>query len=105
MSDIASIGPGGTGSLGHTSPVNRAAASSLSTPAGALGPAARLEHPATKADRVEVSDVARFMDMLRRLPEARLNRVQDARQAIEQGRYESEAVLDQTIARLGEDLT
>ena len=104
MSDIASIGPGGTGSLGHTSPVNRAA-SSLTTPSGALGPAARLEHPATKADRVEVSDVARFMDMLRRLPDARVNRVQDARQAIEQGRYESDAVLDQTIARLGEDLT
>jgi len=116
MSDLASAFPGGSGSVSHISHATHGtfAGSVTSTgrmtsvpavkAAGAFGPAPQLERPAASADRVEVSDVARFMDMLRRLPEARLERVHAARQSIEQGRYESEDVLNQTVTRLGEDL-
>jgi len=110
MSDIASVFPGGTGPLGHlnhagpVSPTSRVAPSSTSQPTGALGPAPRTDRPSVAGDRVEVSDVARFMDLLRRLPSARLDRVESARLAIDQGKYETDEVIEQTITQLGDDL-
>jgi anti-sigma28 factor (negative regulator of flagellin synthesis) len=49
---------------------------------------------------VEVSDVARFLDELRRLPSVRLDRIESIRQAIEAGAYETEQKLDTALDRL-----
>jgi anti-sigma28 factor (negative regulator of flagellin synthesis) len=54
----------------------------------------------TSGDRVEVSDVARFLDELRRLPSVRLDRIESIRQAIEAGAYETEQKLDTALDRL-----
>jgi anti-sigma28 factor (negative regulator of flagellin synthesis) len=95
MSDIASIGSNGFGSVGHVSHMNLHDTSANGTPR-----IAGLDLTDTSGDRVEVSDVARFLDELRRLPSVRLDRIESIRQAIEAGAYETEQKLDTALDRL-----
>jgi anti-sigma28 factor (negative regulator of flagellin synthesis) len=95
MSDIASIGSNGFGSVGPVSRLNLHATSANGTPR-----IAGLDLTDTSGDRVEVSDVARFLDELRRLPSVRLDRIESIRQAIEAGAYETEQKLDTALDRL-----
>jgi len=101
MSEISSIGPGSNGSI---SPLNRLAALSGVQPA--VGKATALVEPAASnpaaadADRVELSDFARFLDLLRQLPEVRQERIDQLRQAIADGSYETDEKIDVAIERL-----
>lgn len=95
MSDIASIGSGSFGSVGPVGRTNLHATQANGTPR-----IAGLETTETLGDRVEVSDVARFLDELRRLPSVRLERIEQIRQAIEAGAYETEQKLDAALDRL-----
>lgn len=103
MSDLASVVPNGHGPGG---PVNR-----VFSP-GHAGPIARasrvVEVVANRStslagDRVELSDFARYLDQLNRLPEARIDRVAHIRQAIAEDVYETDEKVDAAIERLAED--
>jgi Anti-sigma-28 factor, FlgM len=129
MSDLASIVPvpgsspspgilngfgsaGSVGSAGAVGSGSRAGAAGSLTGANAT-PAVDLSNrladldvsssSATGGDRVEVSDFARYLDQLRRLPDVRPDRIAAARQAIAQGAYDSEDVLNITIDRMSEE--
>jgi negative regulator of flagellin synthesis FlgM len=52
---------------------------------------------------VELSDHARFLDELRRLPDVRSDRVEEVRQAIAEGAYETDGRLERAIDRLIQD--
>lgn len=95
MPDVSSIGHGSVG------PIDRAA-TPASAPSERHGRNGVAEPRST--DRVELSDIARFKDRLRELPDVRVDRVEQIRQAIVDGSYESEAKLDVAIQRLLEDL-
>ncbi|MDY7110264.1 MAG: flagellar biosynthesis anti-sigma factor FlgM [Planctomycetota bacterium] len=53
---------------------------------------------------MELSDHARFLDQLRRLPEVRSEHVEAVRQAIADGTYETEPRLEAAIDRLIQEL-
>jgi anti-sigma28 factor (negative regulator of flagellin synthesis) len=56
-------------------------------------------------DAVELTDQARLMHALTKLPPGRLAIVERVRQAIAEGRYESDAKLEVAIDRIATDLT
>lgn len=56
-------------------------------------------------DRVELSTFARHLDRLRHFPEVRMDRVEPVRQAIAEGRYETEDKLDIAVDRIIEEWT
>ena len=60
--------------------------------------------PDRPGDRVEVSDHARHLDQLRHVDGARIERVEEIRAAIAEGRYETNDKLDQAIDGLLDDL-
>ena len=93
MPDISSIGRGSVG------PINRPTESESSQ--------RRLETTETSArrsDRVELSDHARLLDQLRDLPGIRQDLVDNVREAIARGSYESPQRLGEAIERLFADL-
>ena len=103
MSDISSVVPNGSGSA---VPVNRVFGASAAGPA--LRPASVVEvmpsrSEAMATDRVELSNFARYLDQLRRLPDARIDRVTQVRQAIAEGTYETPDKIDLVIDRRAED--
>ena len=55
-------------------------------------------------DRVELSDHARFLGLLGQLPEGRVDLVEQIREAIVQGEYETEQKLGIAIGRLIDDI-
>lgn len=57
-----------------------------------------------RADEVELSDHALFLARLREEPEVRTEIVDRARQNIERGAYDTDAVIDGAIDRLAQDL-
>ena len=95
MPDVSPVGNGPAG------PLNRGAAPS---PAKLNGAAPRDGAAEPSPDRVEVSEHARLLDRLRRLPDVRTDRVENVRAAIESGRYETDERLNVAIERLLEDL-
>ena len=96
MPDISSIGHGSVVPLERTAPPH-ARGDAESPP--------QIDRPPHRpADSVELSDHARFFDRLRRLPEARLDRVEQLRQAIADGTYETDGRLEKAIDRLLQDL-
>ena len=95
MSDISSIGSGGLGSVGPISRTGLHTSHANGTPQSADPATNRLD-----LDRVEVSEHARFLDLLRRLPEVRLNRIDEIRQSIAAGEYVTEEKLDVALDRL-----
>ena len=93
MPDISSIGHGPVG------PINR--------PTGTDASQRRTEPAATNArrgDRVELSDHARLLDQLRDLPNVRQELVQQIRDAIAQGQYETPEKINQALESLFADL-
>ncbi|HVS72791.1 MAG TPA: flagellar biosynthesis anti-sigma factor FlgM [Phycisphaerae bacterium] len=57
------------------------------------------------SDTVEISDVARYLNELKKLPDVREAKVNDARQAIANGTFESPQRIDGTVDRLMAELT
>lgn len=67
----------------------------------------RMTEPAAAApagDRVEISELAAFLNRLAELPEDRARKVVEIRQQIANGTYETSDKLDQTIERLTREL-
>lgn len=55
-------------------------------------------------DTVEISDLARYLGEIKKLPAIRQDKVEAARAAIADGTYETSAKLDTTVSRLLGDL-
>jgi len=100
MSDISSIV--GLGTPGSVGPVNRLAISAVYTN-GAPKLASAIEVSPGATDRVELSDRARWLDMLHSMPSARLDRITLVRQAIDAGTYMTTDKLDQAIDKLAQE--
>jgi len=96
MPDISSIGHGPVGPLDRTAPPG--ARRDADAPRELDKPPQRL------GDRVELSDHARFLDRLRRMPPTQTDRVQQIRQAIADGTYETDDKLEVAIDRIMEEL-
>jgi negative regulator of flagellin synthesis FlgM len=92
MPEIPSIGHGSVG------PVNRAAG--LSPQEVTLKPH---EQNGRVADRVELSDRARWLDRLAQLPGVRIELVERVRQALVDGTYDTPEKLEAAVQRLLED--
>ena len=58
--------------------------------------------PAT--DTVEISDSARYLSELKKLPDVRTDKVQNARELIASGQYETPERIDGTVNRLLQEL-
>ena len=105
MSDLSSIGSGLNGFGGSVGPVNRLAPT--------LPLHNRLDHlvepvesplsTGGHVDRVELSDFARYLDMLRQLPDVRQNLIDRVKSQIESGTYETDDKIDAVIENLGRD--
>lgn len=95
MPDISSIGHESVGPLDRAAPPHAR---------GDTTPTPQVDRPPQRpGDRVELSDHARFLDELRRLPNVRSDRVEEVRQSIASGTYETEARLERAIDRLIRD--
>ncbi len=55
-------------------------------------------------DRAEFSELSKFLDSIKDLPDVRVDKVAAAKLAIERGDLDTDSVLDQTVDRLLEDL-
>ncbi len=55
-------------------------------------------------DTVEISDMARYLSEIKKLPEIRQDKVEAARQAIANGSYETPEKLDATVTQMWSDL-
>ena len=93
MPDISPIGRGSVG------PINRP-----TVPDSSQRRAESTDTNARRGDQVELSDHSRLLDQLRHLPDVRRGLVQEIRDAIVQGRYETPEKIDQAIERLFADL-
>ncbi len=94
MADIAAVGGSGAGRL---DPVIEAAprmVSDRSSPG-------RVERP---SDRVELSDRARLLNKLSKLPAVRQDLVDQVRRQIESGEYDTPGRLDAAINELVDDM-
>ena len=58
---------------------------------------------ATAADTVEISDSARYLGEIKKLPDVRTDKVQKARDLIAAGAYETPERIDGTVNRLLEE--
>ena len=57
------------------------------------------------SDRVEISDVARFLNKVAALPEIRSEKVDQIRQALAENRYDVEGRLSESLDRLVDEYT
>jgi flagellar biosynthesis anti-sigma factor FlgM len=57
-----------------------------------------------ETDTVEISDSARYLNEIRKLPDMREEKVRAAREAIAAGRFETAERIDGTVDRLLEEL-
>jgi len=94
MPDISSIGHG------SLEPLSRSAATTIHRNGQVVEAKAAPREP----DRVELSEHARYLDKMRQLPEGRLELVNQVKDAIEAGAYETEDKLNLAIARLLNDI-
>ncbi|MHC4947149.1 MAG: flagellar biosynthesis anti-sigma factor FlgM [Planctomycetota bacterium] len=95
MPEIRSIGQGAAG------PVPRADAAPVAPERGGRRHG---EDGPTRTDRVELSSQARLIQKLQRLPAARSELIEQVRDAIASGTYETEGKLRVAMERLLEDL-
>ena len=58
----------------------------------------------SKTDTVEISDSARYLGEIRKLPDIRLDKVQQARDLIATGQFETPERIDGTVDRLLHEL-
>jgi hypothetical protein len=105
MSDLSSIGLGLNGLGGSVGPVNRL---SPSTPIHnrldqLVEPLEPTASSAADVDRVELSDFARYLDMLRQLPNIRQNLVDLVKSQIDAGTYETDDKIDAAIELIARD--
>lgn len=95
MTDISSIGHGSVGPAGGfhrtTSPASFDPGATRTARPGA---------DAASADRVELSEHARFMNRLREMPDIRTDRVEEIRQQIADGTYVTDHKLNIAISRV-----
>lgn len=95
MSDISSIGSGLVGPLNRSVP---------QAPVHTNGVTTGEERGSDRNDRVELSERARWLDRLRNLPEIRQERVQNLRELIASGNYETDDKIDLAMERLLNEL-
>jgi anti-sigma28 factor (negative regulator of flagellin synthesis) len=96
MPDISSIGHSPVGPLEwHAAPAARREVQPEHVTGG--------RPPVRPGDTVELSEHARFLDMMHRLPAVRNDRIESVRLAIAEGRYETPAKLDAAVERLIDD--
>ena len=57
-------------------------------------------HPGPIQDELEISDVGRFVEQVRDLPEVRQDRINEIRAKIADGTYETDEKLDIALGRL-----
>jgi len=86
--------------IGSGSPITRLQGST--TVAGTTG--SQDAGRTTEQDTVEISDMARYLSEIKKLPEIRQDKVAAAKQAIADGTYETSEKLDTTVNRLAGDL-
>jgi negative regulator of flagellin synthesis FlgM len=91
MSDVTPIGLSKTASLGGCVPPN--------------APAAVDAPPTRPDDKVEISQAAKLLSQLAKLPDVRQDLVQRVRGEIAKGTYETPDKLDKAIEGLQQDLT
>jgi flagellar biosynthesis anti-sigma factor FlgM len=99
MPDISSIGQGSVGPLERTD----AAHGRRDDATAPARDASERDHD-RRADRVELSDHARFLDRLRHLPDVRQEHIERIRQAIADGTYETPEKIEIALGRILEDL-
>jgi len=85
--------------IGSNTPVTRLHGSTAVNVAQGLQDA---DH--SESDTVEISDTARYLGEIKRLPEIRQDKVQAARDAIAAGAYETPERLDGTVNALLKEL-
>ncbi len=90
MTDISPIG------------ASRAAYGRVSTPRNAEATSAQPTRVTN--DRFEISSTAKLLGQIRDLPEVRTDLIDQAKANIESGYYDSDAVIDETLDKLAEDL-
>jgi hypothetical protein len=73
-------------------------------PRGAEPASADHQGQSSAGDRVELSERARFLDLLRRLPEVRMDLIARARGAIADGDYVTDEKIGAAIERLIDEL-
>lgn len=91
MPDISSIGNGSIDPLSRPGAVTAFHRNGTSDSSTTLN---------RDSDRVELSDHARFLGLLEQLPEGRVDLVEQIREAIVMGEYETEQKLNVAIGRL-----
>jgi anti-sigma28 factor (negative regulator of flagellin synthesis) len=95
MPDISSIGHGSIEPFGRPS-------SSMAIQRN--GSFVETKTDVRSSDRVELSDHARLLDQMRQLPEGRLDLVNQVKQAIDSGDYETEEKMNLAISKLLDDI-
>jgi flagellar biosynthesis anti-sigma factor FlgM len=63
------------------------------------------EAATSRTDTVEISDSARYLEEIKKLPEIRLDKVRQARELIAAGQFETPERIDGTVDRLLLELT
>lgn len=94
MPDISSIGHG------SLEPFTRPSASTIHR----NGTIVEAKSSPREPDRVELSAHAQFLDKMRKLPEGRVQLVNQVRDAIASGAYETEEKLNLAVSRLLNDI-
>ncbi len=87
----------GTGNVGRSEPVqpNPLNSNRFKTPEDA-----KLD----RADKVEISDLARFKALLKEVPEVRLDKIEKIRAQIDAGIYETPERIARTVDKILEEL-
>ncbi len=62
------------------------------------------DHPGPIQDELEISDVARFVEQVRDLPEVRQDRINEIRAKIAEGTYETDEKLEIALGRLLDEI-
>lgn len=96
MPDISSIGQGSVG------PIDRTARTLSNNTSRSISSTASRE--GESGDRVELSEHSRLMNRLRSLPDVRQALINEVRQAIADGTYETDGKLNEALEGLMEDL-
>ena len=86
----------GPGNIGGVNPVSRVDLNRIKAAQGTA--------PATGKDSVEISELARLLDCLSRVPDVREDKVRAVRAQIESGVYETAERLDKAIDALLREL-
>ena len=87
--------------VGSASPITRLQGS---TATEKLNAQSSQDAGASTADTVEISDSARYLGEIKKLPEVREQKVQAARDAIASGRFETPERINGTVDRLLQEL-